>query len=234
VAPPTGVQLAIGGDPIVGVKYAQLVAAAAGLSFAPAFPRMASQPYSAVARAVCENDHLDHAHVAPALRCHCGFHAVATTRELWRVAPAIGGVVLDVELAGIVVEHQRGWRASHQAVLGVRLPARCSRLLCRRPTAGVAPYRVARGSIEPWPWTPMRPVCARCMQRRGVPLAEVASALGVEVTIEGREDRTARADARAGPESRSLWLTISEHLACCAMFPTSAAMLAARSSRLGP
>jgi hypothetical protein len=225
-----GVELKVGGEPIVAVKYAQLVAVEAGLCFAPAFPRAVSRPYPAVARAVCESEHQ---HAAPATRCHCGFHAVGTARELWRIAPAVGGVVLDVELAGVVVEHQRGWRASHQAVLGVHLPEKCSRFLCRRPTAGVAPYRMTHGTIEPWPWTVLRPVCARCAKRRGISLADVASGLGVEVTIDGRarrnEERTREHTSAAA--ARSFWLALSEGVATSALLPTSAAMLAATTSR---
>jgi hypothetical protein len=178
----TGVEVRFDDQPIVGVKYAQLVAVDDRLCFAPAFPRPVSKPYHALADAVCESEHR---HAAPALRCHCGFHAVGTTRELWRVAPAVGGVVLDVELAGIVVEHRRGWRAANQAVLGVHLPTKCARFLCRRPTAGVAPYRTSR-TLEAWPWVALRPVCTRCARRHGIPIADLASRLGVEVTVDER------------------------------------------------
>jgi hypothetical protein len=177
--------------PIVGVKLAHVVAVGSALSFAPAYPRVASLPYTAVAKAVCESDD---AHAAPSLTCHCGFHAVPTRRELWRLAPTTATVVLDVELAGTVIEHRRGWRAAHQAVLGVRLPPTCARMFCRRPTVGLAPYHPRRFDLAAWPWTPLRAVCARCGTRNGIGIADIASALRVEV----RADDTTADDAHDG------------------------------------
>ena len=69
--------------------------------------------------------------------------------------PAREAVVLDVELSGTVIEHEFGYRASRQAVLGVCLPATCTRWRCRRPSAGVAPYQSSAYEFELKPWTPL-------------------------------------------------------------------------------
>ncbi len=210
----------LGEEPIVAVKYAQLVAVDEHVNFAPAFPRSCSQPYRAIANAVCESEHR---HPAPALHCRCGFHAVAKVRDLWRVAPAINGVVLDVELAGMVIEHRRGWRAAHEVVLGVHLPAKCARFLCRRPTVAVASYRAPRSGIGTLPWTPLRPVCARCAKRHGIPVADLAAALGVEVSVD-RGPRVAPGDS-ARVEVRTWGTAFSNAMGSSVLVPSSVAML---------
>jgi hypothetical protein len=180
-------------EPIVAVKMARLVAADARVQFVPCFPRALSHPYDAVTDAVCEGGR---PHRAPDEHCRCGFHAVKARNELWRLDPAREAVVLDVELSGTVIEHEFGYRASRQAVLGVCLPATCTRWRCRRPTAGVAPYQSSAYEFELKPWTPLRPVCERCGKRHLWSLADLASELTVEVTV----DRPRRSSAPAAED----------------------------------
>jgi hypothetical protein len=167
------------GEPILGVKVARLVRYESRIYFAPRFPRALSRPYEAVADAVCESEHR---HAAPDPGCRCGFHAVATRDDLWRLDASPEAVILDVELAGTVIEHEYGWRAQHQVVLGVHLPAICAKWRCRRPTAGAAPCRPETYELEMSHWTLLRPTCTRCAKRRLVPIADLASELGVEVS----------------------------------------------------
>jgi hypothetical protein len=122
--------------------------------------------------------------MAPAPECRCGFHGVPTRSDLWRLEPAREAVVLDVELAGIVIEHEFGARASYQAILGVHLPATCAKWRCRRPAAGVAPYRAPAYESELRECTPLRPVCKRCARRHLRTVADLASSIGVEVTVD--------------------------------------------------
>jgi hypothetical protein len=168
-------------EPLVRVKLARLVEASASVQFAPCFPRTRSLPYGALATAVCEGGH---AHPAPGPSCRCGFHAVSTRHELWRLEPAREAVVLDVELAGTVIEHEYGVRASHQAVLGVHLPATCAKWRCRRSTAGVAPYRATSYESQLGAYTALRPACTRCGKRHLLTIAGLASSLGVEVSVD--------------------------------------------------
>jgi hypothetical protein len=185
-------------EPLVGVKSARLVKVDGDVRFAPCFPRTRSQPYDAVAVAVCEAGRL---HAAPGENCRCGFHAVRTRRDLWRLEPAREAVLLDVELAGHVVEHEYGVRASDQAVLGIHLPATCTKWRCRRPTAGVAPYHSTAYEAELSACIPLRPVCQRCGKRRLIALAELAAALGVEASVDAEDAPAATEHAEVGAPS---------------------------------
>jgi hypothetical protein len=72
------------------------------------------------------------AHEAPDLDCSCGFYAYKRwTRavELLATRPPVsrlfGAALLDVDLAGTILEFDRGFRASHQRVLGLQVPRWC-------------------------------------------------------------------------------------------------------------
>jgi len=166
-------------EPIVGRKVAWLARVDGIVRFAPLYERKLSEPYGPVADAVCEGGLQ---HIAPNTECGCGFHAVSSREDLWRFSPAAGVITLDVELAGRVVEHEHGWRAEHQIVLGAHLPARCPR--CGRPVVGVAtrgPHGAPERNVD---WTMLYPVCRRCGRRRVIPVATLAGALRVEVSID--------------------------------------------------
>jgi hypothetical protein len=71
-------------------------------------------------------------HDAPDLTCTCGFYALHRREDatsLLATRPPIsrmfGPVLLEVDLAGTVVEFDRGYRASQQRVLGVQVPRWC-------------------------------------------------------------------------------------------------------------
>lgn len=168
-------------EPIVGVKVARLVTRDGRFLFAPRYPRWQSQPYGTVADAVCESDR---PHPAPATDCRCGFYAVATRDELWRLDPSTDAVVLDVELAGAVIEHEFGWRAAHQAVLGIHLPRVCGKRRCGRDVSGAVPMRRYEYALDATSWTSLRPVCRSCGGRRFISIADLAGAFGVEVTAD--------------------------------------------------
>jgi hypothetical protein len=97
-------------------------------------------------------------HPAPDLSCSCGFYAfkdVADAAELLASRPPVGRLfgtaLLEVDLAGTVIEFDRGFRAAHQRVLGVQLPHWC--LPCAadgasepaRRLLGLAGSRLAEG-----------------------------------------------------------------------------------------
>jgi hypothetical protein len=87
-------------------------------------------------------------HDAPDLSCTCGFYALhrrGEATDLLAARPPVsrmfGPVLLEVDLAGTVVEFDRGYRASHQRVLGVQVPRwclPCARLGRARPAKRVA------------------------------------------------------------------------------------------------
>jgi hypothetical protein len=87
-------------------------------------------------------------HDPPDLACTCGFHAFrdrAEALELLATRPPVsrmfGPVLLEVDLAGTVVEFDRGYRASQQRVLGVHVPRWC--LPCARGGRGRPAVRLA-------------------------------------------------------------------------------------------
>ncbi len=113
-------------------------------------------------------------HVAPALDCRCGFHAVAHLDDLVAIVPVHPDTaVADVDLSGTVIEHERGVRAARQRILGLRFADACAR--CGDPAVAVA-----TGGR----WHPACDACRTRARARGVSVhtcAEVASRLGLEV-----------------------------------------------------
>jgi hypothetical protein len=71
-------------------------------------------------------------HGVPDLGCSCGFHAFKEERAAVKllserppVSRLFGAALLDVDLAGTVIEFDRGFRAGRQRVLGVQVPRWC-------------------------------------------------------------------------------------------------------------
>ncbi len=131
----------------------------------PAFYRQLGASYGAVARASCPVG----GHDAPQADCSCGFYAVAEEGQLWRLGadePELA--VMEVELAGRVIEHDHGYRASDQRVRALRVHGVCVR--CGR-RAEVFGQRRFGGLV---------PACGRCA-RRQVDRRAVSDALGVPV-----------------------------------------------------
>lgn len=168
--------------PIAGRKFARLVRRGDALAFLPAFFQANSAPYRSVSHATCE---LGEPHDAPNPKCTCGFYAVGTDEELWRLGsgdPEL--IVLDVDLSGRVIEHEHGYRASHQNVRRVSIPPRCVR--CGREAQLL--HKRMFGAVVP--------ACSRCA-RRPMTLADASVALEVPVTFEGEVGTPASTGRRA-------------------------------------
>jgi hypothetical protein len=151
--------------PIAARKLARLGIEHGEVVLRPAFYRQLGPSYGVVAHATCPLE----GHDAPAAECSCGFYAVADDTQLWRLGadePELA--VLDVELAGRVIEHDHGYRASDQRVQSVRFHGSCVR--CGR-RAEVFGQRRFGGLV---------PACRQCARRAIEPTA-VADALGVPV-----------------------------------------------------
>jgi hypothetical protein len=153
--------------PIAARKLARLGIEQGRVVLRPAFYRQLGEAYGAVAHATCAFSD----HEAPAADCSCGFYAVADDTQLWRLGadePELA--VLDVELAGRVIEHDHGYRASHQRVTNVRFHGVCVR--CGRGAETFA-HRRFGGLV---------PSCRRCAHRT-VDADEVAASLEVPVSF---------------------------------------------------
>lgn len=151
--------------PIEATKLARLGVERGQVVLRAAFFRQFGASYGARAEAECPL----HAHAAPALDCSCGFHATVDDEHLTRLGADEPDVaMLDVELAGHVIEHERGFRASHQHTREVRVHRVCVR--CGRAAEVLHQRRF--GALVP--------SCARC-SRRPLPLQEASSSLGVPV-----------------------------------------------------
>jgi hypothetical protein len=153
--------------PIAARKLARLGVEQDRVVLRPAFYRQLGESYGAVAEATCALAD----HDAPAADCSCGFYAVADESQLWRLGadePELA--VLDVELAGRIIEHDHGYRASDQRVTAVRLHGVCVR--CGKRAETFAHRRF--GSLVP--------SCRRCAHRT-VELDEVSTSLEVPVSF---------------------------------------------------
>ena len=150
--------------PIAARKLARLGVEQDRVVLRPAFYRQLGEAYGALAHATCALAD----HDAPDSDCSCGFYAVADESQLWRLGadePELA--VLDVELAGRVIEHDHGYRASHQRVTHVRFHGVCVR--CGKQAVTFA-HRRFGGLV---------PSCRRCARRgsgsrRGVGVARGA------------------------------------------------------------
>jgi len=158
--------------PIAARKLARLGIEHGEVVLRPAFYRQLGASYGVVSRATCPLE----GHDAPGAECSCGFYAVADETQLWRLGadePELA--VLDVELAGRIIEHDHGYRASDQTVRSVRFHGVCVR--CGRQ-ADVFGQRRFGGLV---------PACRRCA-RRALEPAAVADALGVPVELTTEPD----------------------------------------------
>jgi hypothetical protein len=161
--------------PIEARKLARLGVERGDVVLRPAFFRQLGPPYHAVDRAICPL----HRHDAPHAGCSCGFYAVPDDQALWRLGadqPDLARV--DVELAGRVIEHDHGYRASDQRALSVEMHHGCARCGAR---ADVLHQRRFGGLV---------PACRRCA-RRPMTLQAASASLGVPVRFRGEETRRA-------------------------------------------
>lgn len=153
-------------EPLRGFKFAELRGGASPSLHPSGRYRRHPYPHHGLATAVCHRHH----HPAPTVDCECGFHAVTDPVSLPEVTdhhPHM--VLLEVELEGVVVEHEAGMRGERQRILGVSFPLACHR--CRQPATHVVPGHV---------W---RSCCAACAARTTGALTrpEATARLGVDV-----------------------------------------------------
>jgi hypothetical protein len=137
----------------------------------PALFRQLGAPYAVSDTAVCPL----HDHEAPQAGCTCGFYAVETDGELWRLGsyePELA--VLDVDLAGRVIEHEHGYRASHQYVRRVTVGNTCVR--CGGPATALQRH---------W-FGALTPACGR-HAKHFVSVEDASAALGVPVEFSTEE-----------------------------------------------
>lgn len=71
-------------------------------------------------------------HDAPHPDCMCGFYGVKPGVEVDGYEPDRNSTVLDVELYGKVIHHEKGYRAEKQRIMAVRLGG-CGGFLCEKP-----------------------------------------------------------------------------------------------------
>jgi hypothetical protein len=164
--------------PIEATKLARLGMERGRVVLRAAFFRQFGATYGADAAAECPLA----VHEAPQLDCSCGFHATTDDDHLARLGidePDVA--LLRVELAGHVIEHERGYRASHQRTREVQVHGTCVR--CGHPAEVLHQRRF--GALVP--------SCRRCT-RRPVALPDAEASLGVPVRF---------ADRAAAPSSRA-------------------------------
>jgi hypothetical protein len=155
--------------PIEATKLARLGVERGRVVLRAAFFRQFGASYGARAEAECPLQ----AHAAPAIDCTCGFHATADQEHLTRLGADEPDVaVLHVELAGHVIEHERGYRASHQHTREVRVHGTCVRCGGRAEVL----HQRRFGALVP--------SCRRCT-RRPFDLHEAAASLGAPVRFTG-------------------------------------------------
>lgn len=121
-------------------------------------------------------------HTAPHFLGTCGFHGSTADPYGWMLPDT---AMLDVELYGRVIRHERGWRAAGQRVLGAWFVKGCTS--CVRP-AREAVLVTATPQTDPRSWV-VAPRCARCARvwhssELGYCLTagELAGLLGTEVS----------------------------------------------------
>jgi len=163
--------------PIEATKLARLGVEHGRVVLRAAFFRQFGAAYGVDADAECPL----HLHDAPQLDCSCGFHATTDEDHLARLGAEEPDVaLLHVELAGHVIEHDKGFRASHQHTREVQVHGTCVR--CGTPAEVL--HRRRFGALVP--------SCRRC-SRRPVELDAAEESLGAPITF---------ADRPAAPSSR--------------------------------
>lgn len=172
------------------------------------------RPYSVEDDATCAYGRQHH---VPTLRCECGFYsflehqeaAALLTRRAGFDAQVVVQALCEVELSGIVIEHEKGYRAQQQRVLQVGVLPWCascasagrlevaevlggdlrgtSRWMATPAVHRVArhPASIPRRSQSP-EWPGLDPLCFTCASalrkpRLAVSLADAAGMLGTEV-----------------------------------------------------
>ena len=202
-------------DPLLAVKRAHVRLSPDGTE-ATLTGLTAGGRYAVDARASCPRGC---AHPTP--RCRCGFYAMRSDVESRRLPREAAwarrseplSVRLDVELSGVVLEYELGYRAERQRVVEVGIPDRCvpctqagedrqAAGLIARPRQLASPFS---GQGNPYPgdpslrsWLELRSACLdHWVSEPGLPalsLGDLAALLDTEVRWE--------ASGTAGPVGR--------------------------------
>lgn len=173
--------------PLEAYKLARLTLRDGAVRFSPLNNRGgAFATYENPASAVCADGH---AHDAPALECSCGFYAVAEREALWRLGwQTFETPTLRVLLYGRIVEHRHGYRAAHQHVESVELPARC--WWCAEP-AELLGRRTRRQRH-------LAPSCRTCAKHDPVGVEDAAADLGCTLTfVDVHDEKASKRTERA-------------------------------------
>lgn len=67
--------------------------------------------------------------------CRCGFHSFKNLDDaLSLLNLREGGVILEVENYGDIIEYEKGYKSEIQEVISVLIPQECFRIKCKNPT----------------------------------------------------------------------------------------------------
>lgn len=165
-------------EPLRAYKYAEVRGATAPRVHPSGRYWQRSYEHRDATAAVCHK----RSHQAPQLDCSCGFHAVPSLQQLPDVTEHHHrSVVLEVELGGVVMEHEHGLRAEQQTVLAALFPATCHR--CDRPATHLRRGRIWRSSCT---------ACAAHRPHEHMNRAQATAELGVEVGFADAHRHAAR------------------------------------------
>lgn len=158
--------------PILAYKLARLVAVDGRAKLAPLHSRSTGPGfYENPGEAGCDEGH---DHEAPHRNCTCGFYAVGSREELWRLGwGTLETASLEVLLHGRIVEHKYGYRSQRQDVVALELPGRC--WWCGEGAEFVSRRR--RGQRH------LAPSCGRCSRYDKTTLEKLGEDLGCTVAF---------------------------------------------------
>jgi hypothetical protein len=104
-------------------------------------------------------------HTPPVAECECGFYAYQDLAEAkFELSINPGAFVIEVDLYGLGIAYQRGWRAESQVVRRVFLPKRC--MNCRILPAKVftTSFKLGFNQDTWWAWQVRCLICSRSYQ----------------------------------------------------------------------
>jgi hypothetical protein len=125
----------------------------------PTFTGLTGDTYLADAAATCN---VNTEHIPPVADCECGFYAYKEFKDAqFELSINPGAFLLDVDLFGIGVAYQGGYRAESQVVNRLIAPKRCMRCHLLPAKVFVASYKLGYGSSAWWQWHMRCEMCAR-------------------------------------------------------------------------
>lgn len=160
-------------DPIVTWKRACLKLTERGIKLTKMLP-VSCMEVIPDAEAICLLHPVEHK--PPVLNCSCGFYAYnEKPEELYHYA------ILQVELSGVIIEHETGYRAQYQRVLGCFMPHKCAQGFCE----GFFCNNLATTLVASPSYGGAIAIVSSCgnheAKRRKISLSEVSNAIGIEV-----------------------------------------------------